>query len=284
MSAFSFYIEDYERPVRPSELLITNRSFLYGEGAITCSLLRQGKVLFLSDHRRRLENSWRSFYPRCSQSLLRGKIVKNIHRIPRLEEDHYIKICLFANDSQRSFDCQRDDLLPNVILYGGKHRPHLGTIRLKTVVKTHVGEKKFQKTPYYLNELQDRARAKSQSYTDILYTTPRGEILEGSLYNIFFICGDKVFTPSISPFILAGIARKHFINVLRQKGVELVERVIHRRELDQVDGVLLSNSLSQISIVEQLDRRDLYCPFGKKLQELYRQSCEDYFKNYEEKN
>ena len=277
MESFSFSIEDYERPIAVSELLMTNRAFLYGEGATTCTLLRRGRPLFWEDHRLRLEKTWCSFYSRCDRALLRGKLQKNRQRLPKFSQDHYLKIYLFTNDRGREFDRQQDDVLPHVILYGGEYRASKGGLHLKTVVKTTSIERNGHKIPYYLPELKDRWQAKRESFSDILYVNPQGYVLESSVSNVFLLRGNQVLTPPLSPGILAGIGRKYFIKTLRKHSIYFVEREVHRSELLGIDGILLSNSLGQIMMASKIDSRELHCSFGGKLQNLYRQTCEEYF-------
>ncbi|MCY4643930.1 MAG: aminotransferase class IV [Bacteriovoracales bacterium] len=262
--------------------LAVNRAFLYGEASTTCSLLKRGKILFWEDHLDRLEQSWLSFYPQCSPSLLRGKIQKNVDRIPFISHDHYVKICLFTNDWGRKFDREKANILPNILLFGGEYSPSKALIHLKTFHKKTPKEKSY-KRPYYLDELQDRSMAKTLSYSDILYISPEGFVLEASLSNVFFIYQDQVFTPKLSPFILAGIARKHFIQMLKKHDIPLIQTDIHQSELVNMEGVLLTNSLSQISMAESLDKRKLHSPLGKKLQRLYIESCEGYFNPHEKR-
>lgn len=282
MGAFSFYIEDYERSIPPSQQLITNRAFLYGEGATTCSLLRRGKILFWPDHLDRLEQSWLSFYPQCPPSLLRGKIAKNIGRIPHFQRDHYVKICLFANDLGREIDRKAWDRMPNMAIYGGEYSPKDVPVCLKTVTRRNAWYRDFQKVPYYLDELRDRAMAHALAYSDVLYTTAAGYVLGGSLSNVFLIRGDRVFTPSPSLPILHGVARKNMIRLLGRFGISIEQRMIHRGELATMDGLLLSNSLNQMLIVQQLDGRKLHCPFALELQWLYRRGREEYFNGDEQ--
>ena len=282
MQPLSFYFEDYERPVASSQVLTSNRAFLYGEAATTCSLLRQGVVLFLEHHLERLLHSWQCFYPLCPKHLLKGKLHKNASRIPKLPGDHYVKIILFANDEQRSFERSCDHLLPNIIVYGGKYSKADRPLYLQTITRKTLPNREA-KTPYFLEELQDRQRVGNQNKNglqDILYIGPGGEVLESTVSNVFFTQRDRVLTPPLSPFILPGIARKHLISLLKDQGINLEERPIHRSELTHMQGVLLSNCLSGITVATELDGRPLHCPLALDLQQLYERSCKEYVNSY----
>ena len=281
MNPCHLYIEDYERSSDCRHYIITNRAFLYGESASTCSLLRRGKILFLSDHLDRLERSWCSFYPRCPRALLRAKLLKNIAQIPRQEQDYYVRISLFANDSKRSFERCRDDRLPNLIIHGEEYLANSSkVVSLKTMIKTAPLAKDVHKPSYYIDELHDRAAQKDGS--DILYLNSAGYVLESTTSNIFFIYqnghandGTLITTPQLTPFILPGITRKHLIRVLNKVGIPLRETPVHRSELLKITGALLSNSLHQIIPVNKLDGQQLDCPFILELQQLYQRACEE---------
>ena len=279
MASFSFYIEDYERSPAAREVLVGNRAFLYGEAAVTCTLLRQGIPLFWEDHLRRLEQSWQSFYPRCNPAWLRAKLVKNCRNIPRLSGNHYLKVVLFTNDRGRNLGRPRDDILPNVICYGGEYLGPSSPVSLRTVRKEQAMARRFGKVPYFLEELDDLQRAGGKEGCEALIIGPGGRVLESSFCNVFVVRGKSVATPRLTPElgILGGIARKHFIETLHQHGIACTEIDIFHSDLAQAEGILLSNSLRQIVVAYELDGLQLNCPFGIELQALYDQSCSEYF-------
>ena len=279
MASFSFYIEDYERSPAVGEVLVGNRAFLYGEAAVTCTLLRQGVPLFGEDHLRRLERSWQSFYPRCNPAWLRAKLVKNWRKIPRLPGNHYLKVVLFASDQGRNLGRLRDDILPHVICYGGEYLGLSSPVSLHTVRRGQVMARRFGKVPYFLEELDDLQRVGGKQGCEALIIGPGGRVLASSFCNVFVVRGKSVATPRLSPElgILGGIARKHFIKTLHQHGITCTEIDLFHRDLAQAEGILLSNSLRQIVVAHQLDGRQLNCPFGIELQALYDQSCSEYF-------
>ena len=276
MNSPIFYREDYEEVVKGPQVLLSNRAFLYGEGAMTCSLFREGQVLFLRDHIRRLEKSWLSFYPRCPRAWLRGKIVKNLSALPRLSRDCFIKVCLFANDKGRGFARKSDDRLPNMLAYGEEYTNSSSPpLYLETVVRSHLTPRgSFLKTPTYLTELADLARVEGD---DILYLDSQGYVLEASVSNIFFIKGDWVMTPPLGSCILPGIARKHFIEMLNQTGIPFRESPVHSSELTEMEGIVLSNSLSGLRVVGKVDGRKLQCLRAEQLQDLYNEYCNNHF-------
>ena len=279
MASFSFYIEDYEQSPAAGEVLVGNRAFLYGEAAVTCTLLRRGVPLFGQDHLRRLEQSWQSFYPRCNPAWLRAKLAKNWRKIPRLSGNHYLKVVLFTSDQGRNLGRPRDDILPHVICYGGEYLGPSSAVCLRTVRREQVMARRFGKVPYFLEELDDLQRVGGKEGCEALVIGPGGRVLESSFCNVFVVRGKSVATPRLSPElgILQGIARKHFIKTLHQYGITCAEIDIFHRDLAQAEGILLSNSLRQIVVAHELDGRQLNCPFGLELQALYDQSCSEYF-------
>ena len=279
-----FLIEDYERPLSQKEVLVTNRAFLYGEAATTCSLLRNKGILFVQDHLCRLEKSWTSFYPQCPRSLLRGKLLKNIKKISHFyqtpqngqdsDQDHYVKIALFTNDQKRHFDRTSSCRMPNIIIFGDRYSPPPRPVELKSVVRTTPPERNLHhKTPSYLCQLNHRMALES----DVLYVDSSHHVLEASVSNAFFVINNTVVTPPLSPFILAGIARKHFLEFLKEQQIPFCQAPVHRSDLKKVDEVFLSNSLSLVTLVNKLDNRPLQCHFSSKLKEMYSLYCQRYF-------
>lgn len=90
----------------------------------------------------------------------------------------------------------------------------------------------------------------------------RTQIQEVGTMNIFFVIGDEVVTPATDGAILKGITRKMFIQILRDQGIKVSERVV---EIDEIvaaadRGQLLemfgAGTAAVVSHVAELQYRD----------------------------
>ena len=84
--------------------------------------------------------------------------------------------------------------------------------------------------------------AKSKGYDQVLWLDAQNfeQIQEVGTMNIFFKIGGKFITPDLSGCILAGITRMSVIDLLKDKGFEVIERPISLTEVKKAsaDGLL----------------------------------------------
>jgi branched-chain amino acid aminotransferase len=94
----------------------------------------------------------------------------------------------------------------------------------------------------------------AEGYEDALMLDWRGRVSEATGANIFFLFPDgKLHTPDPDCF-LNGITRKTVIQLARDLGIEVVERIIMPDELDQPTEVFLTGTAAEITPVGVIDQ------------------------------
>lgn len=85
----------------------------------------------------------------------------------------------------------------------------------------------------YAASLQAATSAKKAGYAQVLWTDAATHefVEEVGTMNVFFKIGDQVVTPSLDGSILPGVTRMSVIEILRARGVEVVERQVRLSEL-----------------------------------------------------
>lgn len=87
-----------------------------------------------------------------------------------------------------------------------------------------------------------------------LLCTKDGCVSESSRANLFWVKDGCFYTPSLSCLPLHGVMRDAFINWIQTiHGSQLIEVSATFEELQQVDAILLSNSLQRITWVDNLE-------------------------------
>ncbi len=88
-------------------------------------------------------------------------------------------------------------------------------------------------------------------------------IQEVGTMNLFFVIGDKVVTPNTDGAILKGITRKSFIDILKNKGIEVEERkisideVIEAHNNGELKEIFGSGTAAVVSHVADLTHKDV---------------------------
>lgn len=86
----------------------------------------------------------------------------------------------------------------------------------------------------YACSLKASVEAKKQGYAQVLWLDGHHEnIEEVGTMNVFFVIGNEVITPSLDGSILEGGTRQCVIQILKENGLNLIERKISIKELLQ---------------------------------------------------
>lgn len=110
----------------------------------------------------------------------------------------------------------------------------------------------------HLNRLEQvLARAEWQGNTiqEGLMLDIQGNIIEGTMSNVFYVRNQTVYTPRIEQSGVAGILRAIIIDLTKQLSVEVIEKNILPDELLHADEMFVSNSIIGIWPVKKLEQR-----------------------------
>ena len=114
-------------------------------------------------------------------------------------------------------------------------------------------------------------RAEPLGYDDALMLDWRGQIAESTGANIFLAQNGVLHTPTPDCF-LDGITRRTVIDLARQRGIKVGERVIMPDELKDANEIFLTGTAAEVTPVGEID--DLKFSVG----EITQWMMEDYDK------
>lgn len=128
-------------------------------------------------------------------------------------------------------------------------------------------------TGAYANTALIVTDARLAGFDDAIVLTEDGVVTEGSAMNLFIVIDGKLVTTSTTDNILQGVTRNTVIQLAKDLGIEVEERVIDRTELYIADEAFYCGTGAQISPIVSVDNRNLgdgkVGPIATKLQKLY---------------
>ncbi len=92
-----------------------------------------------------------------------------------------------------------------------------------------------------------RRKAAEEEIFEYLFENERGEIVEGTITNLFIRSGGKLFTPPVVSGALPGIKRQE---VIEEENVE--EKRLIRQDLKNADAIFLTNSVRGLILVDDI--------------------------------
>ncbi len=255
----SFYVNHDDNIIKAEQPIVNagNRGLRYGDGLFETMKMTEGKIPFLESHLERLFQGMLllGFEPpvHFTQCYLENKI----YELSRLN-DHTVgaRVRLMIYRGNGSL-YEPEDFLPHYII---ETVPFTGTTdtagitagiydRARKAIDefSHIKSNNYQ--PYAMAALH----ARKMGWTDGIVLNTQDNVCESSISNIFVIKNGIIITPSLSQGCIAGIMRKHLLQVLPARNFEVREDVVTVKMLQDADEVFLTNAVQGIRWVSVMD-------------------------------
>ncbi len=189
-------------------------------------------------------------------------------------DDHalYIRPFLFASDNAIGVRPSEKFTFIIILSPTGPYYPAPMRIYVEeTYTRAAPGGVGYAKTAgNYAAAMYPTARAQQQGYQQVLWTDAfeHKYVQEIGTMNVFFISGKKALTPSLEEgTILDGITRRSVMTVLKEMGLEVIERRIAVDELQEMfkkgelNEVFGTGTAATVSMIRELKYRDFIMEF-----------------------
>jgi branched-chain amino acid aminotransferase/4-amino-4-deoxychorismate lyase len=111
------------------------------------------------------------------------------------------------------------------------------------------------KTLAYLDNVLARAEARDRGADEAVMLNTAGEVACAAAANLFWLAGDRLFTPALACGVLAGVTRATVIAAAPALGLSVAEVRAGPEALSQADAVFLTNSLIGVRSVSDFEGR-----------------------------
>ena len=132
---------------------------------------------------------------------------------------------------------------------------------------------KAKLTGGYVNGILAKREALAHGYDEGILLNDQGYVTEASGENLFMVIDGVIVTPPLGMNILAGITRATIIEVARDRGWQVDERVFGRDEMYSADEVFMTGTAAEVTPVREIDGRRIGIgrrgPVTTELQALY---------------
>lgn len=126
-------------------------------------------------------------------------------------------------------------------------------------------------------------RLKAEQAYEAIGIGKNGNVLEGSITNVFVVRGSVLFTPRTC--MLPGLTRRVAIDIARKQGIDVRIQNFTEKVLLAAEEVFLTNQLREIIPVVQINGQKIGCgrpgALTKRLMEAYRGFVEEYVRNFQ---
>lgn len=122
----------------------------------------------------------------------------------------------------------------------------------------------------YPNNARMLMEAKSKGFQNAISQDAIGNVAETATSNVFMVKDGVVMTPIATGCFLAGITRTRIMDLMREDGIEVVEKTLTVEDFDGADEIFTSGNAQKIMHATKFQDRHLqYGPLSRRARELY---------------
>lgn len=233
-----------------------DRGFAYGDGVFRTLPVQRGVAHCWGLHYARLREDCNALSIVCPPA---NVILSDISHLCALDENVALKIIVTRGESARGYAVPAL-AQPNRIVVKSP-LPAYPELNVSEGVHLHLCQTRLALQPIlagikHLNRLENvlaRMEWIDPQVVDGLLLDIDGNVIEGTMSNIFLRCGDRLVTPDLSRCGVAGVTRQRIIALAPSLGYTVEVKAFNLETLYQADEVVICNSLYGVWQVRRLN-------------------------------
>jgi 4-amino-4-deoxychorismate lyase len=231
----------------PGDLIpVSDRGFRYGDGCFETMAVRNGGIRLWDRHYRRLSDACRRLGIRTGVN--REQLERELAGLTAGVDRAVVRLTVTRGADEAGYRPEPGlvgnrvaSLLPDRV-YPTTHRTN--------GIKVHLCEARISRNPRlagikHLNRLEQvMARAEwGEEFVEGLLCDDRGQVIEGTITNVFIASQHRVSTPRLDECGVAGVMRAEVIDRLRALGISCREEPVSVEQLLAADECFLTNAV-----------------------------------------
>ena len=242
---------------------VHNRGFLYGDAVFETLRYSQNHLHFWEDHYFRLMAAMRVFRMNIPMSFtpefLEQECIRVVEAQSKTDLSWRIRLSVFRNDGGVYLPATRNvgyiiEAKPlELEMYSSKEHYKVELFKDYYVQKSMLSNLKSNNKA--LNVIGS-IFMQEQGFDNGILVNDDKEVVEFLNGNLFVVDGGLLRTPPLSSGCLDGVMRKQLLRLAKKEGISCVEEKISPFDLQQVQEVFMTNSITGIQPVSSYRRTD----------------------------
>ena len=256
------YIDGEFLPKAEAKISVFDHGLLYGDGVFEGIRSYNGRVFKLDEHLERLYDSAKSIMLQIPIPIetMKETVLETLRRNHLSEA--YIRLVITRGVGDLGLDpdkCPQPSIIiiaDKIALYPQKFYEEGLEIVTASVRKNYPEAINPRiKSLNYLNNILAKIEGKQSGAVEVLMLNADGYVAECSGDNIFWLKNEVLVTPPVHMGILEGVTRNSVIDLARDAGMRVEERVFTRHDLYIADECFLTGTAAEVIPVVKIDRR-----------------------------
>jgi branched-chain amino acid aminotransferase len=259
----------------------SNRAFRYGDSLFESIRYTNGKIMFLSDHVKRIKLSMTTLRMNVPAEFTTGNIEQLIIHLlvqNNIKKEARIRLTVFRNEGG-FYTPDTNDISflieSEALETAGYTLNQKGLwVDIYTEIKKQINKISNIKTGNALLYVMAGITKTSLKLDDCLLVNDNGNIIESISSNIFVVKNGTLYTSPITDGCIDGVMRKQILDIAAQNKILTFEQTLTVHTLTNGDEVFLTNAIKGIQWVGQFknkfytNQKSVF--FTEKLNELAR--------------
>ncbi len=258
------YIDGEFLPKAAAKVSVFDHGLLYGDGVFEGIRSYNGRVFKLDEHLERLYDSAKSIMLQIPIPIetMKEQVLETL-RLNQLTEA-YIRLIVTRGVGDLGLDpdkCPKPTIIiiaDKITLYPPKFYEEgleIVTVSIRRNYAEAINPR--IKSLNYLNNILAKIEGKQAGAEEVLMLNAEGYVVECSGDNIFWIKNEVLVTPPVHMGILEGVTRNSVIDLAREAGMQVEERVFTRHDLYIADECFLTGTAAEVIPVVKIDQRPI---------------------------
>ena len=256
------YIDGEYFPQEEAKISVFDHGLLYGDGVFEGIRSYKGRVFKLDEHLQRLYDSAKAIMLEIPISIeaMEEAVLETLRR--NQLHDAYIRLVVTRGVGDLGLDPDKCPV-PTIFIIADKitlYPPNFYEDGLEIVtvsIRRNYAEAISPriKSLNYLNNILAKIEGKQAGVEEVLMLNAEGYVVECSGDNIFFLKDNVIVTPPTHLGILEGVTRNTVIDLARELGITLEEKVFTRHDLYTAEECFLTGTAAEVIPVVKIDQR-----------------------------
>jgi len=236
---------------------VSDRGLQYGDGLFETMAVHNGKVNLWEDHWQRLKSGCERLWISLPDKKIVEKEIKSLCKNDN-DDKFVIKLIVTRGEGQRGYCFSENQNVTRILgIHAWPDYPEKNTTEGVAVryCDTVLSENPRLAGIKHLNRLEQvlaRNEWNDNEYQEGLMLNLHGDVIDGTMSNIFMVKDSKIFTPDLSLSGVAGVMRKNIIKLAEKIKLSVCIEKLDKNKLENADELFLTNSLFGIWPVESL--------------------------------
>ncbi|MEH6504038.1 MAG: aminodeoxychorismate lyase [Cycloclasticus sp.] len=241
---------EYRESISPLD-----RGFQYGDGLFETILVQSACPVFLAEHLDRLQKGCDVLgFPAVDRELISNELTSLING----QQHGLLKIVLSRGVGERGFLPPESPTVTRVVSFSPSNDAvnHALTSLALIQCETRLSRQPVLAGIKHLNQLERvlaRRELGHSSAVEGLMLDTDGNVIEGTMSNLFIVKNDVLMTPKLDNSGVLGVIRCFLIQRAKQDGIDCKELELSLDDIKNADEIFMTNSLMPVSAINSLN-------------------------------